>query len=113
MLNLWKVSLPVMLKKERKEISLADVPSKQELEEKDDVSDVFKDPPPEKTIHRPATTARITDTFFAPGPAAKFLDASVKGEGTLPVTSGSAGELPRAWRCGFVIAPEINPACYS
>ncbi|KAF9307624.1 hypothetical protein BG003_000453, partial [Podila horticola] len=51
MLTLWRVSIPVVPKKERKEISLADVPSNEELDETDDVSDVFKETPPKKTIH--------------------------------------------------------------
>ncbi|KAF9367146.1 hypothetical protein CPB97_006237, partial [Podila verticillata] len=50
-LTLWKVSIPVAPKKERKEISLADVASKEELDETDDVSLVFKEPPPKKIIH--------------------------------------------------------------
>ena len=50
-LTLWKVSVPVAPKKERKEISLADVPSKEELYETDDVSEVFDEQPPGKTIH--------------------------------------------------------------
>ncbi|KAG0043098.1 hypothetical protein BGZ83_011834, partial [Gryganskiella cystojenkinii] len=51
MLTFWKVSIPVMPKKERKEISLTNVPSKEELDETDDVSDVFKRTSPKKTIH--------------------------------------------------------------
>ncbi|KAI1294265.1 hypothetical protein EDD11_008201, partial [Mortierella claussenii] len=43
---------------------------------------------------------KITDRFFAPGPVVNFLDAFVKGEGTLPITSGSIRGLPRAWRRG-------------
>ncbi|KAG0203112.1 hypothetical protein BGX28_004507 [Mortierella sp. GBA30] len=50
-LTLWKVSIPVVRKKDRKEISLADVLSKEELDGTDDVSDVFKETPPKKTIH--------------------------------------------------------------
>ncbi|KAF8920987.1 hypothetical protein BGZ58_004144 [Dissophora ornata] len=50
-LALWMVSIPVMPKKERKKISLANVPSKEELDETDDVSDVFEETPPKKTIH--------------------------------------------------------------
>ncbi|KAG0315818.1 hypothetical protein BGZ99_007246 [Dissophora globulifera] len=50
MLTLWKVSVPVLPKKERKGISLVDVPS-QELDETDDVSDAFKETLPKKTIH--------------------------------------------------------------
>ena len=50
-LTLWHVSLPVVPKKDRKAISLADVPSKEELDETDDISDVFQEMPPKKTIH--------------------------------------------------------------
>ncbi|KAF8946487.1 hypothetical protein BGZ47_000429, partial [Haplosporangium gracile] len=49
-LALWRVSIPVALKKERKNISLADVLSKEEFDETDDISDVFDDAPPKKTI---------------------------------------------------------------
>jgi hypothetical protein len=40
-------------KKDLKDISLADVPlnSKEELDETDDLSDVFKETPPKKTIY--------------------------------------------------------------
>lgn len=50
-LTLWKVSIPVVPNKERKAISLAEVPWKEELDEMDDLSDVFKETPPKKTIH--------------------------------------------------------------
>jgi hypothetical protein len=50
-LTLWHVSLPVVPKKDRKAISLADVLSKEELDETDDISDVFEEKPPKKTIH--------------------------------------------------------------
>ncbi|KAG0327520.1 hypothetical protein BGZ99_007478, partial [Dissophora globulifera] len=50
-LTLWHVSIPVLAKAERKEISLIDVQSKEELDETDDVSDVFAVQPPKKTIH--------------------------------------------------------------
>ncbi|KAG0298008.1 hypothetical protein BGZ97_004183 [Linnemannia gamsii] len=50
-LTLWHVSIPVAPKKERKNISLADVSSKEELDEIDDLSDVFEERPPKKTIH--------------------------------------------------------------
>ncbi|KAF9284123.1 hypothetical protein BGZ68_004905 [Mortierella alpina] len=50
-LTLWKVSIPVAPNGERKEISLVDVPSKEEFDETDDISDVFKVKPPKKTIH--------------------------------------------------------------
>ncbi|KAF9536251.1 hypothetical protein EC957_011851 [Mortierella hygrophila] len=96
-LILWRVSIPVV-PKERKEISLADIPSKEELDETDDVSDVFEETPPKKTIHiivqRPplgdlrADIKKIADRFFATGsPASDFLDAYVRGEKSLPVTT--------------------------
>ncbi|KAG0046286.1 hypothetical protein BGZ83_008526 [Gryganskiella cystojenkinii] len=50
-LTLWRVSIPVLPKKERKQISLADVSSKEELDETDDISDVFEESPLKKTIH--------------------------------------------------------------
>ncbi|KAF8911816.1 hypothetical protein BGZ58_005827, partial [Dissophora ornata] len=50
-LTLWKVSIPVAPKIERKEISLADITSKEELDETDDIADVFPEAPPKKTIH--------------------------------------------------------------
>ncbi|KAF9969162.1 hypothetical protein BGZ65_012208, partial [Modicella reniformis] len=53
---------------------------------------------------------KITDKFFAPGPIANFLDAFVKGEGALPITSGSIHGLPRAWRRGFGKPPETRPS---
>ncbi|KAG0227748.1 hypothetical protein BGW41_003692 [Actinomortierella wolfii] len=46
----WKVSIPVVPKKERK-ISLADVPSKEELDETDDITDAFGDFVPKNTTH--------------------------------------------------------------
>ncbi|KAF9917484.1 hypothetical protein FBU30_000739 [Linnemannia zychae] len=49
-LTLWKVSIPVAPKNERKEISLADVPQKDELDETDDIVDITE-PPSKKTIH--------------------------------------------------------------
>ncbi|KAG0357737.1 hypothetical protein BGX24_006147, partial [Mortierella sp. AD032] len=50
-LILWRVSIPVVPKKQRREISLADIPSKEELDEMDDLSEVFEGTPPKKTIH--------------------------------------------------------------
>ncbi|KAG0222000.1 hypothetical protein BGW42_007040 [Actinomortierella wolfii] len=50
-LSLWHVSVPVLPKKDRKPIWLADVPKKEELDETDDIADVFTDVPPKKTIH--------------------------------------------------------------
>jgi hypothetical protein len=53
---------------------------------------------------------KITDKFFAAGPIATFLHAFVKGEGSLPTTSGSIRGLPRAWRRGFGKPPETRPS---
>ncbi|GJJ67718.1 hypothetical protein EMPS_00064 [Entomortierella parvispora] len=50
-LTLWKVSIPLLPKKDRREIVLDKVPSKEELDESDKISRVFSVQPPEKTIH--------------------------------------------------------------
>ncbi|OAQ22282.1 hypothetical protein K457DRAFT_345649 [Linnemannia elongata AG-77] len=50
-LTLWRVSIPLVPKKDRKDISLGEVSSKEELDETDDLSDVFQDKLPKKTIH--------------------------------------------------------------
>ncbi|KAG0039332.1 hypothetical protein BGZ83_002824, partial [Gryganskiella cystojenkinii] len=112
-LTLWKVSIIVVSKKDRKEISLADVPStsKEELDETDDVSDVFEVQPPKKTIHiivqRPppgdlrTDIKKITDKFFTHGTRTiNFLNAFVRGQRSLPITTGPIAGLPRAWRRG-------------
>ncbi|KAG0315044.1 hypothetical protein BGZ97_008703 [Linnemannia gamsii] len=137
--------LKVLPKKDLKDISLADVPlnSKEELDETDDLSDVFKETPPKKTIYtivqrpRPASTplpGYLSDQsrprhaavwrspyrhqkdhgqVFAPGPIANFHSAFVKGEGALPITSGSIRGLPRAWRRTFGHPPDIAIASTS
>ncbi|KAG9319078.1 hypothetical protein KVV02_001720 [Mortierella alpina] len=53
---------------------------------------------------------KITDKFFAPGPIANFLDAFVKGEGALPVTTGPIRGLPRAWRRNYGKPSESRPS---
>ena len=67
-LTLWKVPIPAAPKKERKEISLADVLSKEELDETDDISDVFPKTPPKKIIHtivlRPSLLLSGTETWL-------------------------------------------------
>ncbi|KAK5809643.1 hypothetical protein F5H01DRAFT_369529 [Linnemannia elongata] len=45
---LWRVSILLVPKKDRKDISLGDVPSKEELEETDYLFGVFPDKPPKK-----------------------------------------------------------------
>ncbi|KAF9536709.1 hypothetical protein EC957_009924 [Mortierella hygrophila] len=69
-LVLWRVSIPLVPKKDRKNISLSDVPLTEELDETDDVSDVFPDKLPKKTIHvivqRPPVAGRkqtISEAF--------------------------------------------------
>ncbi|KAF9084813.1 hypothetical protein BGX29_002321, partial [Mortierella sp. GBA35] len=47
-LTLWHVSIPLVPKKDRKDISLGDVSSKEELDETDDLSEVFPDKLPKK-----------------------------------------------------------------
>ncbi|KAF9276057.1 hypothetical protein BGZ68_010295 [Mortierella alpina] len=53
---------------------------------------------------------KITDKFFAPGPIANFLDAFVRGEGALPVTTGPIRGLPRAWRRNYGKPSESRPS---
>ncbi|KAG9061322.1 hypothetical protein KI688_007300 [Linnemannia hyalina] len=126
-LTLWRVSIPILPKKERKDTLPADVPSKEELEEADDISEVFTEPPRKKTIHiivqrpppvhapiptraptphsdnsRPsglrADIKKITDRFFATGsPASDFLNAYVRGEKSLPVTTVELGGYPKSY----------------
>ncbi|KAI7826478.1 hypothetical protein BC939DRAFT_111021 [Gamsiella multidivaricata] len=50
-LTLWRVSIPVVPPKERKPVVLTEIPSSTELDPTDDLSDVFKETPPKKTIH--------------------------------------------------------------
>ncbi|KAF9329395.1 hypothetical protein BG006_007501 [Podila minutissima] len=60
-LTLWRVSIPALPKKDREDISLANVPSKEEkLDETDDVSDAFKGNTTQEnnSHHHPTTTSR-------------------------------------------------------
>ncbi|KAF9325121.1 hypothetical protein BG006_011376 [Podila minutissima] len=148
-LTLWRVSLPVISANKHKPIVLSEFESATELDPTDDISDVFEDQPPKKTIHiiiqrpppvhapvparvstplsgylsdnsRPGTPLsgdlhadikRITEKFFTPGSDnANFLNAFVKGEVALPVTTGPIRGLPRAWRRGFGVGPENRPS---
>ncbi|KAF9583039.1 hypothetical protein BGW38_010369 [Lunasporangiospora selenospora] len=90
-----RVSVPVLPKKDRKEIWLAEVASEEELGD----------------LHADIKT--ITEKSFAPGPIASFLDGFVKGDGHLPMTEEPIRGLPRAWRCGFRIAPDNRPSLLS
>jgi hypothetical protein len=51
MLNLWRVSIPVVRADRQRPIVLNDLESSVELDPTDDVSDVFKEEPSKKTIH--------------------------------------------------------------
>ncbi|KAH7055052.1 hypothetical protein BKA57DRAFT_452890 [Linnemannia elongata] len=54
---------------------------------------------------------KITDKFFASGSGiANFLDAFVKGQGALPVTSGPLEGLPTVGRRQFGKPPETRPS---
>ncbi|KAF9079315.1 hypothetical protein BGX23_004397, partial [Mortierella sp. AD031] len=58
-----------------------------------------------------ADVKKVTDRFFTPGSdITNFLDAFVRGEVTLPVTTGPIRGLPRAWRRGFGKPPENRPS---
>lgn len=59
-LSLWCISIPLIPKKDHKDISLGDVSPKEELNETDDLSDVFLDKLPKKnnSHHRPAPSSR-------------------------------------------------------
>ncbi|KAF9212178.1 hypothetical protein BGZ59_007127, partial [Podila verticillata] len=50
-LTLWRVSIPVVPLNKRKPIVLTEVKSAVELDPTDDLSDVFEEKPPKKTIH--------------------------------------------------------------
>ena len=50
-LILWRVSLPVITANKHKPIVLSKIDFKTELDPTDDMSDVFADNPPKKTIH--------------------------------------------------------------
>jgi len=52
-LTLWRMPISILPKKERRAISQADIPSdmKEELDESDDISDVFEGTPPKNTIY--------------------------------------------------------------
>ncbi|KAI8361002.1 hypothetical protein B0O80DRAFT_422126 [Mortierella sp. GBAus27b] len=133
-LTLWKVCIAIT--DEELPILLDRLNEKKKLGPATRISKVFTEELPEETVHivvqrppqvrapvlsgsRPSTPLsgdlhtdikRITDKFFAPGPIANFLDAFVKGEGSLPTTSGSIHGLPRAWRRKYLTASETQPS---
>ncbi|KAI9240540.1 MAG: hypothetical protein BYD32DRAFT_151644 [Podila humilis] len=149
MLMLWRVSIPIDPPNKRKPIVLNEIHSATELDPTDDISDVFEDQPPKKTIHiiiqrppqvhtpiparastplpgylsdnsRPGTPLsgdlrvdikKITDKFFSPGtPTTDFLDAYVKGQRSLPVTTTGIKGLPKVLRRGVVETLDSGPS---
>ena len=50
-LTLWRVSIPVVVANKHKPIALNEFESATELDPTDDLSDVFEETPPKKTIH--------------------------------------------------------------
>ncbi|OAQ25200.1 hypothetical protein K457DRAFT_783563 [Linnemannia elongata AG-77] len=65
-IKLWRVSIPLVPKKDRKDISLGDVPSKEELDETDDLFGVFPDKPPKKrSTSSSSDPLHVMQTCFA------------------------------------------------
>ncbi|KAF8931043.1 hypothetical protein BGZ58_007849, partial [Dissophora ornata] len=107
-ITLWRVSIAVVAARKHEIITLDSLndDAKEELVPTNDMSNVFETIPPKRTIHiivqRPppgdlrVDIKKITGKFFAPGtPITNLLDAFVRGEGCLPVTTGVIGGLPR------------------
>ncbi|KAF9924655.1 hypothetical protein BGZ67_009152, partial [Mortierella alpina] len=147
-LTLWRIAHSVVAANKHQPVLLNVIDSQTELDPTDDISEVFEQQPPKKTIHiivqrppqvhapvpiralsplpghlsddsRPGTPLsgdlhvdikKITDKFFAPGPITNFLDAFVRGEGALPVTTGPIRGLPRAWRRNYGKPSESRPS---
>ncbi|KAG0047173.1 hypothetical protein BGZ89_005029, partial [Linnemannia elongata] len=120
-LTLWHVAHPVIAANKHNPILLSAIDSPTELDPTDDISDVFLEAPPKKTIHiivkRPppgdlrADIKKITDRFFATGSSASdFLDAYVRGEFKLPITTGGIKGLPKVLRRGVVDSQDSGPS---
>ncbi|KAG0053924.1 hypothetical protein BGZ90_006089 [Linnemannia elongata] len=118
-LTLWRASIPD--DNQKSTLTLAALDDKTELNNpRTRLSKLFPESPDEKTyilVQRPppgdlhTDIKKITDKFFAPGSdVVEFLDAFVKGEGALPITSGSICGLPRTWRRGYGKPPETRPS---
>ncbi|KAG0285780.1 hypothetical protein BGZ97_007676, partial [Linnemannia gamsii] len=104
-LSLWRVSIPD--DDDDDEIPI----DKKKLRATRGLLEVFPDKPPKNTIHviveRPpsgdlrADIEKIADRFFAAGsPASDFLDANVRGEFKLPITTSGIKGLPKVLRRG-------------
>ncbi|KAF9177895.1 hypothetical protein BGZ51_008187 [Haplosporangium sp. Z 767] len=101
-LTLWRVSIPVDPAKKYDVVSLDAVDSKQELMPTDNLSDVFVEDPPKKTIHiivqrlPPGEEwrkriSKIESDFFA---SESWLVDFVRGGAKVPTTEGNLGGLP-------------------
>ncbi|KAF9378893.1 hypothetical protein CPC16_011072 [Podila verticillata] len=102
MLTLWRVSVPVVPKKERKQISLVNVLSKEELDETDDISDVFDKMLPKKTIHiivqRPLQGLTSEVDFLQCAPCAIIGEQQNRGPGmSSSHRACSLSPSPRSW----------------
>ncbi|KAI9241658.1 MAG: kinase-like domain-containing protein [Podila humilis] len=62
-LNLWRVSIPIVPPNKRKPIVLTEVKSAAELDPTDDLSDVFEEKQPKKTIHVMVQRPPLDSTF--------------------------------------------------
>ncbi|KAG0248702.1 hypothetical protein BG011_009994, partial [Mortierella polycephala] len=89
-LKLWRVNVPVIAADKHIAIVLNEIESKTELVLTDNLSDVFEEKPPKKTIHIIVQRAppgdlrvdikKVADKFFAAGSKhAKFLERFVHG----------------------------------
>ncbi|KAF9284769.1 hypothetical protein BGZ88_009808 [Linnemannia elongata] len=109
-LTLWSVSIPLAPKKDRKVISLGDIPLKEELDETDDLSELFPDKLPKKTIHiivlrpPPARSPSVYDYISQKRPTADELDLPANKKIRLTerwrrytASDGTAVDLPPSW----------------
>ncbi|KAG0364826.1 hypothetical protein BGZ54_007114 [Gamsiella multidivaricata] len=121
-LTLWRVSILDTDDDEHEDlpILLDALNEKKELRPTSDLSEVFSEGAPKKTIHiivqRPLPGGlkmgikRIADKFFACGsPAAEFLDAFVRGQQALPLATSGVRGLPNVVRRGVIKAPDSRP----
>ncbi|KAF9981364.1 hypothetical protein BGZ75_007369 [Mortierella antarctica] len=120
-LTLWRVSIPIPDDDNELPILLGAIDDKKKLGPATRLSKLFPAELPEETIHilvqRPlpgdlkVDIKTITDRFFAVGsPASVFLDAYVKGEKTLPVTTAGIKGLPKVLRRGVVDSQDAGPS---
>ncbi|KAG0015829.1 hypothetical protein BGZ81_011501 [Podila clonocystis] len=120
-LTLWRVSIPI--EDDEVPILLNNVThkDKKKLGPATRLSKVFPEELAEETVHiivqRPpqgdlrVDIKKIADKVFAPGsPITDFLDAFVRVQRNLPVTTGPIRGLPRAWRRSLGHPVETRPS---